>query len=153
MLFSKSILMAAGLIASASAHMAISDPAPLASKDNKNTLTADYSYTSPLSASGSDFPCKGHLDLLGTPAGAATAEWTAGSTATFTVAPGGARHEGGSCQASISEDGGKTFKVMKTYIGNCPAASGGTFTFNVPAGAKSGTAVFAWTWFNKVGNR
>lgn len=65
---------------------------------------------------------------------------------------GGAPHNGGSCQASLSEDGGKTFRVIKSYEGNCPVA-GTEYTFNVPMDAKDGTALFAWTWFNKVGNR
>lgn len=66
---------------------------------------------------------------------------------------GGAYHDGGSCQASISEDNGVTFKVIESYIGSCPLQSGGSFTFNVPKETKSGEVLFAWSWFNKVGNR
>ena len=66
---------------------------------------------------------------------------------------GGATHEGGSCQASISEDKGATFKVVKSYIGKCPVRSGGSFDFNVPKETKSGDVIFAWSWFNRVGFR
>jgi len=59
---------------------------------------------------------------------------------------------GGSCQASLSEDGGKSFRVMKSYIGGCPVPDK-AFTFAVPKEATSGPAVFAWTWFNNQGNR
>ena len=66
---------------------------------------------------------------------------------------GAAIHEGGSCQASISEDKGATFKVVKSYIGQCPVQGGGSFDFNVPKETKSGEVIFAWSWFNRVGNR
>lgn len=142
MAFLKSVLLAVLAGATANAHMVMSDPKPMGQDDN---------YSAPLKADGSDFPCKGKL--AGYTPGSATTAWTAGSKETFSIGPGGARHEGGSCQASLSEDGGKTFKVMRTYIGNCPKEGGGTFDFTVPASAKSGEAIFAWTWFNLVGNR
>ncbi|PWW71881.1 Lytic polysaccharide monooxygenase, partial [Tuber magnatum] len=72
-------------------------------------------------------------------------------TDNFTLS-GTAVHGGGSCQASISEDGGKTFRVIRSYVGGCPAV-GKSFEFVVPKEAKSGDALFAWTWFNNVGNR
>jgi len=59
---------------------------------------------------------------------------------------------GGSCQASLSEDNGKSFRVMKSYIGGCPVPNK-AFTFTVPKETMSGPAVFAWTWFNNQGNR
>ncbi|KAF8540663.1 hypothetical protein BDD12DRAFT_734074, partial [Trichophaea hybrida] len=156
MIFTKSLLVAALMAATASAHMHMVDPAPLGSKENKFTPAgaADSNYNAPLSASGSDFPCKGKLSLLSSDAGQPVASWAAGSSQSFTIGAGGAPHGGGSCQASLSEDGGKTWKVMKTYIGNCPAGlDGGNFPFTVPAGAKSGKAIFAWSWFNLIGNR
>lgn len=142
MVFLKSVLLAVLAGAAANAHMVMSDPKPIA-------LDGDYS--APLKPDGSDFPCKGKLSQY--TAGSATTSWTAGAKETFSIAPGGARHGGGSCQASLSEDGGKTWKVMRTYIGNCPKESGGTFDFTVPAGAKDGEALFAWSWFNMIGNR
>lgn len=100
---------------------------------------------------GSDFPCKGyHLDPVATTA--AVEEWVAGSEQNFTMSSGSAVHGGGSCQASISEDNGASFKVIKSYIGNCPTTNG-NFTFNVPKETKTGRVLFAWTWVNKIGNR
>ena len=67
---------------------------------------------------------------------------------------GSAIHEGGSCQLSISEDGGSTFKVVKSFIGNCPSSTGPvTMDFTVPSDVASGDVVFAWSWNNRVGNR
>ncbi|OBT50199.1 hypothetical protein VE04_08804 [Pseudogymnoascus sp. 24MN13] len=90
------------------------------------------------------------LRLVGTAAGGSGASWAAGSEQKFTIV-GGAPHDGGSCQASLSFDSGKTFKAIHSYIGNCPLVP--DYKFTVPADAKAGPAVFAWTWFNKVGNR
>jgi len=42
---------------------------------------------------------------------------------------------------------------VKSYIGKCPVQSGGSFDFNVPKETKSGEVIFAWSWFNRVGNR
>ena len=110
--------------------------------------------TTPLSGSGSDFPCKGYLKDLGTPGGVSTASWAPGSSQQLGIT-GGAAHNGGSCQLSLSYDGGKTFKVIKSLEGGCVKPAGGdqTFDFTVPADAKAGDAVFAWTWFNHTGNR
>ncbi|KFY67000.1 hypothetical protein V497_00600 [Pseudogymnoascus sp. VKM F-4516 (FW-969)] len=134
------------------AHMEMSDPPPLRSKFNKNADpgSIDYSMTSPLDASGSDFACKGFLSDLETAGGASVATWAAGSQQKFTIT-GGAAHNGGSCQASLSTDKGKTFKVIHSYIGNCPLVP--DYKFTVPSDTPAGAAVFAWTWFNKVGNR
>jgi hypothetical protein len=66
---------------------------------------------------------------------------------------GGANHNGGSCQASLSYDKGKTWTVIHSYVGNCPLAGESSFDFAVPSDAPSGEAVFSWSWFNKVGNR
>lgn len=132
------------------AHMEMSDPPPFRSKYNKLATNIDYSMTDPLDKSGSDYACKGFLSDLGTAAGGSVASWAAGSSQKFTIV-GGASHNGGSCQASISTDSGKTFKVIHSYIGNCPLVS--DFPFTVPGDTPTGEAVFAWTWFNKVGNR
>lgn len=156
-MFSKTALFFSALLAAASvnAHMHMSDPPPLGAKENKNTPSASINsdINSPLLASGANFPCQGQLSAIGTPAGASVATWQAGSQQSFTIAPPGAPHNGGSCQASLSEDGGKTWKVIKSFIGSCPTLSGGTFPFTVPAEAKAGEAIFAWSWFNEIGNR
>ena len=138
------------LATTALAHMSLLSPPPLKSKHNPHATTIDWSITNPLSASGSDFPCKGYLNLLGTVEGASVATWGAGTTQTLTL-EGGAMHAGGTCQASLSHDGGASFRVMHTWIGGCPLAK--AYSFRVPGEAASGEAVFAWTWFNRVGNR
>ncbi|KAH7321030.1 hypothetical protein B0I35DRAFT_428392 [Stachybotrys elegans] len=149
----QTLAAAFGLVAMAHAHMEMTSPAPFRSKNNPNAEgDIDFSMTSPLSASGSDFPCKGAHVLFGTPKGKPTAEWQAGSSQSFTIS-GGANHNGGSCQASLSYDGGSTWSVIHSYIGNCPPAGESSFDFTVPTDAPSGEAIFAWTWFNKVGNR
>ncbi|KAI9760318.1 MAG: hypothetical protein M4579_001722 [Chaenotheca gracillima] len=131
----------------------LSSPPPLKGQHNPHTQTADYDMTSPLDPTGSNYPCKGYNKLLNTAEGASVASWPAGSSQKFSVT-GGASHGGGSCQASLSYDGGKTFNAIKSYIGNCPTSAGGTFPFTVPAGAPSSkNALFAWTWFNNMGNR
>jgi len=134
-------------------HMQLISPFALNQQDNPNAGSGkiDYNYASPLAGSGADYPCKGHLSALGGAAGAPVATWKAGSTQSFKIG-GGAAHMGGSCQASLSEDKGKNFRVMKSYIGGCPVPDK-AFTFTVPKEALSGQAVFAWTWFNNQGNR
>ena len=64
---------------------------------------------------------------------------------------GTATHGGGSCQFSLSYDGGNTWAVIHSIIGGCPLNS--AYTFSVPTNIPSGNALFAWTWFNKLGNR
>jgi hypothetical protein len=132
------------------AHMQLQYPPPLRSKYNQFSANIDWDMTSPLEASGSNYPCKGHLTDLGTQAGSSVATWSAGSSQNFTVV-GVTTHGGGSCQASLSIDGGMTFKVIHSYIGNCPLAS--SYPFKVPSDTPTGPALFAWTWFNKIGNR
>jgi hypothetical protein len=130
-------------------HVQMTWPAPLRSKYNPSTPNAliDYSISSPLSASGSNFPCKGyHNDPDQLP----SAHYTAGSTYNVTLL-GGATHGGGSCQLSLSYDKGQTFRVIKSMIGGCPKTL--TYDFTVPSYAPSGEALFAWTWQNKIGNR
>lgn len=148
-----SVLMAAVVV---QAHMELSWPPPFRSKYNPHTSpgSADYSMTGPLSNDGSNFPCKGyHTDMKDiTGAGAPVATWNAGSNYNFTVV-GGADHHGGSCQGSLSYDGGNSFKVIHSFIGDCPRPTTGNFDFTVPSDAKPGNALFAWTWFNQIGNR
>jgi hypothetical protein len=137
------------------AHMEMIYPPPLKSKANpySGTNNIDYSMTSPLKADGSDFPCKGYLSLLGAPEGKAVASWTAGGEYNFTIS-GGASHGGGSCQVSLSVDGGKTFRVVHSYEGGCPGQETSSFKFGVPGDTPAAEgAVFAWSWFNNLGNR
>ncbi|KAM5344792.1 hypothetical protein ACJ41O_010654 [Fusarium nematophilum] len=150
-----SALCLASAIAHALGHMQLSNPPPLRSKFNRYTGSdIDYSMTSPLRADGFDFPCKGYHNLLQTPMGTPVAMLRGGETYIMTVT-GEAFHEGGSCQASLSVDNGKTFRVLHTYIGNCPAKPGDSaLSFRVPADVPfQDRALFAWSWFNKLGNR
>lgn len=149
-----STALMAALAGSASAHMMLSFPAPLNSKYNQfaDSGKIDYSYTAPLAADGSDYPCKGYQSDLGTPAGQSVASFAVGGQGNITVV-GGAAHGGGSCQISLSTDGAKTFKVIQSIIGNCPTNGEGNFDFTVPSDAPAGDAVLAWSWNNRIGNR
>ncbi|KAH8168763.1 hypothetical protein LIA77_10889 [Sarocladium implicatum] len=98
-------LIAAALLSLASAHMEMTNPAPLRSKYNPFTTDVDFDMTNPLKTDGSNFPCKGYQSLLDTPQGASVALWQPGETHTLSLA-GSALHGGGSCQASLSYDRG-----------------------------------------------
>ncbi|KAK3308449.1 uncharacterized protein B0T15DRAFT_410891 [Chaetomium strumarium] len=134
--------------------MEMTYPPPLKSKANPYSGTnVDYSMTSPLKADGSDFPCKGYLSLLDAPEGKAVASWTAGGEYNFTIS-GGAAHGGGSCQAALSVDGGKTFRVVHSYEGGCPGQGESSFKFGLPGDTPATEGgIFAWSWFNHLGNR
>ncbi|KAK4228296.1 hypothetical protein QBC38DRAFT_158449 [Podospora fimiseda] len=136
----------------ATAHMEIKEPAPFRSRFNPNSNPAsiDYTNTAPLDPSGANFPCKGYHSDLGTAAGKSVASYAPGSSYQFTV-DGQAPHGGGSCQVSLSYDGGKTFTVIQSIIGGCPLSS--TYPFTIPSDAPEGEAIWAWTWSNKIGNR
>lgn len=129
--------------------MEMSWPYPLRSKFNPDTPEGmiDYSMTSPLEASGSNYPCKGYQNDEVKPI---SITYTAGQTYNMSLA-GTATHGGGSCQLSLSYDNGQTFKVIKSMIGGCPLTS--SYDFTVPASAPNGEALLGWTWQNKLGNR
>ncbi|KAI9882856.1 MAG: hypothetical protein M1823_005396 [Watsoniomyces obsoletus] len=132
-----------------SAHMEMSSPYPLRSKFNPQTPSGlrDYNLMAPLLPDGSDYPCKNyHRSAPGKP----VATYTAGKTYQMSIV-GNAPHHGGSCQLSLSYDQGQTFKVIKSMMGACPTTS--QYDFTIPVDAPSGTPLFAWTWFNLVGNR
>jgi len=122
---------------------------------------------SPLDASGSDFPCKQRTGVYD--AEGASNTWPLGSTQSLSFT-GSATHGGGSCQVSISYDeaptASSTWKVIHSIEGGCPikgvagnngdnanAVNPDSYPFTVPTDLPTGTAVMAWTWFNKVGNR
>src|SRR5271170_8136087 len=98
------------------AHMQMSNPYPINSPLNPATpeYLKDYSYTSPLLADGSNFPCKGYQ--LQSTSYNTTATYSAGGTYNMTIA-GTVMHGGGSCQLSLSYDNGATFNVIKSMIG------------------------------------
>ncbi len=146
-----SLSMIAALTGSAAGHIHMINPTPITAIENPNSVgVIDYDINSPL-ASMADFPCKGALQYLGQSQGASVATWAQGSSQAATIGQG-ASHNGGSCQLSLSYDGGATFKVVKSFIGNCPVA-GGSLPFTVPADAPTGEAVFSWSWNNHSGNR
>lgn len=125
------------------AHMEMSSPYPI----NSNLDPAvpdglkDYSYTSPLDADGSNFPCKGYQTGYST-SYISKANYTAGQTYDMSLT-GSATHGGGSCQISLSYDNGATFKVIKSMIGGCPLQS--NYTFTIPSYAPSSDeALLAW---------
>ncbi|CAK7203267.1 hypothetical protein SEUCBS139899_005998 [Sporothrix eucalyptigena] len=147
------------LLASASiaaAHMEMTWPPPFRSKYNpySNPGSIDYTMTAPLLADGSNFPCKNYQTAdLGTPQGRATATFAAGQAANLTIG-GGAPHGGGSCQVSLSYDRGRSFTVVQSIEGGCPASAGTTsINFAIPYDAPQGDVLLAWSWFNNLGNR
>lgn len=144
----KSFLLTCTLLASSAlGHIQLSKPYPIRSPLNKDADgQKDYSYTNPLSTSGSDFPCKGYAD----DAFKSVADYQPGQEYDIEL-QGSATHDGGSCQISLSYDKGKTFRVIHSIIGGCPLSK--SYKFKVPSDAQSGEALLAWTWFNKVGNR
>lgn len=142
-----------GSLALGSCHMEMKNPPAFRSSYNPNTGSdIDYDIRSPLNSDGSNFPCKGYLNLLNTPKGKSVATWAPGSSYSFTIT-GNTPHNGGSCQASLSFDRGSSWKVLHSYIGNCPVMGDSSYQFALPADTPSGEAVFAWTWFNNEGNR
>jgi hypothetical protein len=114
------ILAALALASATNAHMEMSFPPPLRSKYNTHVSSGkqDYSMTSPLSGAA-QYPCKGYqtdmADASG--AGASVVTWAPGANVNFTIV-GGATHGGGSCQAALSYDQGKSFTVIHSYLGN-----------------------------------
>lgn len=137
------------LLPHALAHMEMKYPFPMRSKFDPQTPndSIDYDMVAPLLPDGSDYPCKGH-NTDGPLRAVATYE--AGSSYNMSIV-GGAPHMGGSCQLSLSYDNGATFKVIKSMIGDCPLKP--EYTFTIPEFAPTGIPLFAWTWFNDVGNR
>lgn len=139
-----------GLVSLCEAHMEMSWPPPFRSRNNPYTTDVDYNLVDPLRADGSNYPCKGYHSLVGSPQGRSVVTWEAGQKYNFSLI-GGATHDGGSCQASLSYDSGKTWKVIQSFHGGCPLRR--DWEFDLPNDAPSGDALFAWSWFNRIGNR
>jgi hypothetical protein len=146
---SAALLFCYALLPFTSAHMEMSEPLPMRSRlDPLNTGSqVDYDLKSPLNAGGSNYPCHGYQNDRPI---RTTATYTAGKTYQMSIA-GTVTHGGGSCQLSLSYDNGATFKVIKSMIGGCPLTQ--QYDFTVPPYSPSGIALFAWTWFNEIGNR
>ncbi|KAM3416619.1 hypothetical protein BST61_g8210 [Cercospora zeina] len=151
-------------VATASAHMQLFHPAPFNASNNphRTSATADPYLEYPYDCCGPKdrwmYPCRGYEKLLGTPDGAPTATWQAGSHANFTLwgpTELGGNHYGGSCQVGFSTDHGSTFHVATSYEGNCPHRNNGVgpdgqnFAFQVPSDLAPGVQLFAWIWYNR----
>lgn len=149
----------------ATAHMSMATPPSLRYKTNPYKTVEDYDYSSPLSPSGTNYPCKGYHKDLGTPSGQSVATYSRGGSYSIVYVYGGdekwiifdakslyrlggsATHMGGSCQISLSFDGGVTWMVIKSIIGGCanPDPSGSQeFGFTIPSNVQSGDALLAW---------
>ena len=122
---------------------------------------------SPLSADGSDYPCK-------FPSGfeperhTQNAPMAPGSTNPLSFL-GGATHGGGSCQVALTTDTVPTkdtkWEVIHSIEGGCPSDAEGnlsddandtgstSFSYTIPEDMEAGEYTLAWTWFNKIGNR
>jgi hypothetical protein len=142
--FSIRAVLAVALCGLANAHMKMAFPVPF------DVANLD---TSPLQASGSDYPCK-HSSYKITAMNKIPVD-----EPVLLDFNGTAVHEGGTCQLSISMDKepdvDSVFKVIQVFEGGCPTAQGdGGLTFNIPKEFPSTErATLAWTWFNKIGNR
>ena len=160
---SASIIAIAFFATSILAHVQLVYPAPFNASNNPHRTTAEDIYLQyPYDCCGPGarwvYPCRAYLDLLGTPDGAPTATWEAGSAQTWSMS-GIGNHYGGSCQVGFLDYGGdgknETFRVATSYEGNCPHrkagsdAAGQNFEFKVPADLGTGVQVFAWIWYNR----
>ena len=137
-------------IQACAAHMEMSWPPPFRSRHNPYTTNVDYDLVNPLHSDGSNFPCKGYHSLIGTPQGRSVVTWSPGQSYNLTIA-GATTHGGGSCQTSLSYDSGRTWTVVESFHGGCPLRA--DWAFSLPRDAPAGEALFAWTWFNRIGNR
>ncbi|PVH79332.1 lytic polysaccharide monooxygenase, partial [Cadophora sp. DSE1049] len=147
----QTISILSSLLVTVSGHTSLVNPASFKDKSNPNVKTPDYDNMAPLAGAGA-FPCKGyHTAALADPTGEGkpTGAWKTGESASLTFSDG-AKHEGGSCQVSLSTDSGTTWKVLHSWMGGCPLSA---VSFTVPGDAPTGTQLGAWTWFNKLGNR
>ncbi|EEP78378.1 predicted protein [Uncinocarpus reesii 1704] len=132
-------------------HMEMRQPYALMSRfdPHNNSSQIDYDNKSPLSPDGKNFPCRGHHKTVEF---RPVATYEAGKDYTM-ILDGTATHHGGSCQISLSYDKGKSWKVIKSFMGACPLAPDQKYSFRVPADVDNGKAMLAWTWFNLVGAR
>jgi len=156
------------------AHMLLQSPTRFPSQLDALTFNGPLSTT--LSGSPSNYPC--HFTTASTTYNLCSSTncinrtvLTPGTNFTTTLL-GQSVHGGGSCQFSLSKDIEPTkdsvFKAIHSVIGGCPArntpgnigadndwsAPGpDEYSFTVPQELEEGEYTFAWTWFNKVGNR
>ena len=140
----RNVLAAIAFLSSTvSGHIALSSPVPFGHPD-----------TSPLSPSGSNFPCKTDNGF-----GFSTVtNMKVGDSQTIAFS-GTAVHNGGSCQLSLTPGYKPTtssqFKVILSIEGGCPGLNGQTTTYDykIPEEVPNGNYTFGWTWYNNIGNR
>ncbi|CAN9198569.1 unnamed protein product [Alternaria alternata] len=153
-----------------SPHVFVGEPAPfqwdLPVEKLIMPMNGDPNYQGP-EWGQQPFPCKGH-HRASTPSEPQTT-WHVGSRATFQIYDStnttgssmhdpGAAHSGGSCQASLSYDGGETWIVVQSWEGNCLRVRKGqegqltnsydtdqSYSFDLPGSLPGAdTAIFAW---------
>ncbi|EFW99073.1 hypothetical protein CMQ_5494 [Grosmannia clavigera kw1407] len=128
------------------AHLTLATPVPFGTPDN-----------SPLSTSGSNFPCQ----IVGTAAtfydrsSATNNTMAVGETQTLSF-KGSAVHGGGSCQLAVTSEqqptSSTTWQVILSIEGGCPTTDGNgpsTYDYSIPDSISPGDYVFAWTWVSK----
>jgi hypothetical protein len=138
------VLAAAALFASAAnAHISLAAPIPYGHPD-----------TSPLTASGANYPCKTDNGFTVN----TVTKMAVGESQKMSFS-GSAVHGGGSCQISLTPGRTPTdssqFKVIYSIMGGCPGTDASTvsYDFKIPAEVPAGDYTLAWTWFNRIGNR
>ncbi|PVU97566.1 hypothetical protein BB559_001963 [Furculomyces boomerangus] len=175
-----SLAIAYTLFQTVAGHMAMQKPCPRfggnieGCKHLADKQRVDYDMNAPIGPASyplqnSRMFCKGNLEKRNR---VISDVWEAGQEVTVEFVRGGANHEGGHCQFSISydfnhlseknigEDVHKeaNFIVVHEKLGNCFFDDNGnpeyTFKFRLPKYLPSSKdAVFAWSWVNARGNR
>ena len=152
------VALAALLTKSVHGHMIMKNPVPY----GKSTLN-----NSPLQADGSDFPCKQRPGVYDPEGAHNILEIGKPNELSFI---GGATHNGGSCQVSLTTDLEPTkdsrWMVIKSIEGGCPAPAAmgncgtsasdscaSSFQYTIPEGFVPGKYTIAWSWINHTGNR
>ncbi|ROW07485.1 hypothetical protein VPNG_07122 [Cytospora leucostoma] len=141
-------LLGALIIGMAEPHMIMQTPAPYGDPDN-----------SPLSSSGSNYPCKVTSDpatFYSTDGIIDKNTMVAGEAQTLSF-KGSAVHGGGSCQLAITNDmqpsASTSWRVILSIESGCPSTDGtnpSTYNYTIPAETEPGQYSFAWTWISKL---
>lgn len=141
-------LLSALIIGTAESHMIMKTPVPYGDPDN-----------SPLSSSGSNYPCKVTSDpatFYSTDGIISQNSMVAGESQTLSF-EGSAVHGGGSCQLAITNDmqpsASTSWRVILSIESGCPSIDGSgpsTYNYTIPAETEPGQYSFAWTWISKL---
>lgn len=136
------------------AHMQMLYPPILMGKYNDAIPMADKDWNpqNPLAPDGSNFPCHGWIGKDKHNVGSLQAGQVMNFSLIGTTPSDYVPHGGGSCQAALSYDSGKTWSTIWSYMGGC-VLDATTYDVLIPADAPSGEVLFAWDWFNLQGNR